>query len=80
MDAINIEELLKERDQLLKKNPELIKYQIEIDACLDNITEPIERTKALMKRLSQKVGEEFEPAKTRLGLLADQVARLETNY
>jgi len=61
---IFLEALLLERDRLLKKEPALLKYQLEIDDILKEIgTDFNKRIAVLNKLMSMKINRELIPAR-----------------
>lgn len=68
-----IQDLLKERDELLRKHPELLKVQLEIEASLAEIDDPVQRAQILFQKLLLKLKEEFIPAQKKL-------AEIKTEY
>lgn len=48
-----LEQLVKERDQLIKSDPRAAKFQQEIDLALMSIDDPALRIMVLMKKISQ---------------------------
>ena len=63
-NKILLEALLLERDRLLKKEPALLKYQLEIDDILKEIgTDFNKRIAVLNKLMSMKINRELIPAR-----------------
>tara|TARA_B110000046_G_C12602022_1_gene237238 strand:- start:35 stop:289 length:255 start_codon:yes stop_codon:yes gene_type:complete len=66
-NKILLEALLLERDRLLKKEPALLKYQLEIDDILKEIgTDFNKRMAVLNKLMLMKINEELIPAREKL--------------
>lgn len=77
VDEKLINELLKERDELLRSHPELLKYQLEIDKKLAGISDPVQRAQLLFQALMVKLREELIPAQQELQKLKLQTKELE---
>lgn len=72
--SILLEALLLERDRLLKHNPELIKYQIEIDSVLDEVGDCFEkRIDKLNELMFSKLQDELIPAREKLALIKQNI-------
>ncbi len=73
------EELIKERDLLLRKHPDLIKFQVEIDEILSRMEEkdPTLRATKLNQMLISKLLTELLPENDELILLQDKIMELE---
>ena len=73
------EGLIKERDKLLKKHPDLIKYQLEIDEILNRLNTdcPNERAHRLTQMLLSKMITELLPANDELRKLQERIQALE---
>jgi hypothetical protein len=66
-NKILLEALLLERDRLLKKEPALLKYQLEIDDILKEIgTDFNKRMAVLNKLMFMKINGELIPAREKL--------------
>lgn len=71
---VMIEELLKERDELLKKCPELVEVQQALEKSLDSLPDnPEIRMIFLMKALSKQINNAFIPS---LDILLDRIIKL----
>jgi capsule polysaccharide export protein KpsE/RkpR len=73
-----IEALEKEREELLKANPDLKKYQDELDNALAGVTDPLERAAILNQLLVDKLAKELIPAMAELKQVDSEV-RAEEN-
>lgn len=68
-----IKALEKEREELLEANPDLKKYQKEIDKALEGVQDPLERAAILNQLLIQKLSEELIPAMAELRQVESKV-------
>ena len=75
----HIQQLIKERDKLLKCHPELISYQLEIDNVLDQLENQSAQNRAhkLTQMLLSKVAKELLPANNELLKLRKRIKALE---
>ena len=65
--TILLQALLLERDRLLSRNPELIKYQLEFDSTVSDCPNgSIERLEKFNELLSRKLKNELIPATNKL--------------
>jgi len=73
------EGLIKERDKLLRKHPDLIKFQLEIDEILARMEskDPALRASKLTKMLISKMLTELLPANDELRKLQERIQALE---
>lgn len=73
------EALIRERDKLLRKHPELIRFQLEIDNILDKLEDqaPEQRAQKLSEMLLEKVVLELLPANDELRKLQQRIKVLE---
>lgn len=74
---ILVEALIKERDELIKNNPELAEFQSRIDSELDDITEPLERAAKVNQMLLKMLSEKLLPAMNKLREIESEVKILE---
>lgn len=66
-NKIILEALIMERDRLLKKEPELLKYQLEIDAILKEVGDDFNKRMIVLNQLMfMKVKNELIPAREKL--------------
>lgn len=73
------EGLIKERDRLLRKHPDLIKFQLEIDEILARMEskDPALRASKLTQMLISKMLTELLPANDELRKLQERIQALE---
>ena len=66
-NKIILEALIMERDRLLRKEPELLKYQLEIDAILREVGDDFNKRMIVLNQLMfLKVKNELIPAREKL--------------
>jgi hypothetical protein len=72
----DLKALLKERDKLLLKNPDLISYQMEIDRILSELDpdDPLAKVEKLNELLLHKFTYELLPAREYLRMLQEDLA------